>query len=106
MRTSALLRAPSDCPLKTDLSPRPCRSSLRRCHFPLPSRPNCTHLRLVFFYRSVFIFLGIERFGRRKALGFGGAGMSLFLFIIGAIFATHPPKIAKAGEVHTPSHAS
>ncbi|KAL7410405.1 putative high-affinity glucose transporter of the major facilitator superfamily [Mrakia frigida] len=40
---------------------------------------------------SIFIFVGIEKIGRKKALGFGGAGMSLFLFIIGAIFLTHKP---------------
>jgi hypothetical protein len=55
---------------------------------------------------SVFIFLGIEKIGRKKALGFGGLGMSLFLFIIGAIFITHPPKAVKAGETAPVSPAS
>jgi len=30
---------------------------------------------------SIFIFVGIEKIGRKKALGFGGAGMSMFLFV-------------------------
>ena len=30
---------------------------------------------------SIFIFVGIEKIGRKKALGFGGCGMSLFLFV-------------------------
>jgi hypothetical protein len=30
---------------------------------------------------SIFVFLGIERIGRSKSLGFGGAGMSLFLWV-------------------------
>jgi hypothetical protein len=40
---------------------------------------------------SIFIFVGIERTGRSAALGWGGLGMSLFLWIVGAIFNTHPP---------------
>jgi hypothetical protein len=39
---------------------------------------------------AAFIFLGIERIGRKWALGFGALGMSLFLWIIAAIFITHP----------------
>jgi hypothetical protein len=38
---------------------------------------------------AIFIFFGIERFGRRMSLVIGLAGMSLFLWIIGAIFNTH-----------------
>ena len=56
---------------------------------------------------SIFIFVGIERIGRKKALGFGGLGMSLFLWIIGAIFATHPPaKIIKGQAPPPPNSAS
>ncbi|KAL7412364.1 putative high-affinity glucose transporter of the major facilitator superfamily [Mrakia frigida] len=40
---------------------------------------------------SIFIFVGIERFGRRLSLGFGASFMSMFLLIIGAIFITHVP---------------
>lgn len=40
---------------------------------------------------SLFIFVGIERTGRSAALGWGGLGMSLFLWIVGAIFNTNPP---------------
>ncbi|KAM0746263.1 putative high-affinity glucose transporter of the major facilitator superfamily [Meredithblackwellia eburnea MCA 4105] len=42
---------------------------------------------------SIFIFFGIERIGRSKALGFGGAFMSMFLWIIGAIYYTHIPNV-------------
>lgn len=47
---------------------------------------------------SCFIFLGIEKIGRKWALGFGACGMSLFLWIIGAIFSTHPPDL-KSKEI-------
>jgi MFS family permease len=38
---------------------------------------------------SIFIFFGIERFGRRWSLVIGLALMSMFLWIIGAIFNTN-----------------
>ncbi|WVQ63433.1 uncharacterized protein L199_001586 [Kwoniella botswanensis] len=40
---------------------------------------------------AIFIFFGIKRFGRRRSLTIGLGLMSLFLWIIGAIFNTHPP---------------
>ncbi|WWD07220.1 hypothetical protein V865_005317 [Kwoniella europaea PYCC6329] len=40
---------------------------------------------------AIFIFFGIERFGRRWSLTIGLGLMSLFLWIIGATFNTHPP---------------
>ncbi|ORY31956.1 sugar transporter [Naematelia encephala] len=40
---------------------------------------------------SIFIAFGVERFGRKKPLLVGVALMSLFLWIIGAVFNTHPP---------------
>ncbi|WVQ80303.1 hypothetical protein IAT38_002408 [Cryptococcus sp. DSM 104549] len=40
---------------------------------------------------SIFIAFGVERFGRKKPLLLGVALMSLFLWIIGAVFNTHQP---------------
>jgi hypothetical protein len=40
---------------------------------------------------SLFIAFGVERFGRKKPLLVGVALMSMFLWIIGAVFNTHPP---------------
>lgn len=40
---------------------------------------------------SIFIAVGVERFGRRMPLRIGVGLMSMFLFIIGAIFNTHKP---------------
>lgn len=40
---------------------------------------------------SIFVFLGVERFGRKRPLLVGIFMMSGFLWIIGAIFNTHPP---------------
>ncbi|KAL7416371.1 sugar transporter [Mrakia frigida] len=37
---------------------------------------------------SIFIFVGIERIGRRLSLGWGAVGMGGFLLIVGAIFIT------------------
>ncbi|CED83916.1 sugar transporter [Phaffia rhodozyma] len=54
------------------------------------------------FSTSLFIFVGIERVGRKWSLAFGALGMSLFLWIVGAIFVTHVPN-AKATS---PSGAS
>ncbi|WRT66794.1 uncharacterized protein IL334_003757 [Kwoniella shivajii] len=51
---------------------------------------------------AVFIFFGIERFGRRWSLTVGLALMSLFLWIIGAIFNTNPPNV----NATSPSGAS
>ncbi|KAI5478488.1 hypothetical protein MNV49_005016 [Pseudohyphozyma bogoriensis] len=49
-----------------------------------------------------FIAFGIEKVGRRKALGFGGAAMSMFLWIIGSVFYTHVPD----PNAENASHAS
>ncbi|XAO26425.1 hypothetical protein I312_105262 [Cryptococcus bacillisporus CA1280] len=40
---------------------------------------------------SIFIAFGIERFGRKKPLLLGVSLMSMFLWILGAIFNTHLP---------------
>ena len=40
---------------------------------------------------SIFIFTGVERFGRKKPLLIGTLLMSMFLWIIGAVFNTHIP---------------
>lgn len=40
---------------------------------------------------AIFIAFGIDRFGRRMSLCVGLALMSVCLFIIAAIFKTHPP---------------
>lgn len=45
---------------------------------------------------SVFIAFGIERFGRKRPLLIGIALMSMFLWIVGAIFNTHPPIVGAA----------
>jgi MFS family permease len=42
---------------------------------------------------SIFIAFGVERFGRKKTLLLGVAMMSGFLWIIGAVFNTHPPNM-------------
>ncbi|KAL7418954.1 hypothetical protein Q5752_006638 [Cryptotrichosporon argae] len=49
---------------------------------------------------SIFIVFGVERFGRRKPLLIGVALMSMFLWIIGAVFNTHPPVV---GATHVSS---
>jgi len=54
------------------------------------------------FATAIFILFGIERFGRRWSLVVGLALMSMFLWIIGAIFNTHPPNPKAA----SPSGAS
>lgn len=41
---------------------------------------------------TIFLFVGIEQFGRRKPLIFGAFLMGTFFFILGALFNTHPPK--------------
>jgi len=40
---------------------------------------------------ALFLFLGIDRFGRKKSLIAGGFWMAAMMFIIGAVLATHPP---------------
>jgi MFS family permease len=47
---------------------------------------------------AIFVAFGIERFGRKIPLLAGVALMSMFLWIIGAVFYTHPP-IAGAATV-------
>lgn len=46
---------------------------------------------------AIFVFFGIERFGRRWSLTVGLALMSLFLWIIGAIFNTNRELMAALG---------
>lgn len=41
---------------------------------------------------AVFLLVGIDRFGRKKALMAGAAWMAVMMFIIGAVLDTHPPK--------------
>ncbi|KAH8929882.1 general substrate transporter, partial [Atractiella rhizophila] len=40
---------------------------------------------------AAFLLIGIEQFGRKLSLGFGGLGMGTLFFIVGAIGLTHPP---------------
>jgi hypothetical protein len=40
---------------------------------------------------AIFLFVGIDRFGRKKSLIAGGFWMAAMMFIIGAVLATHPP---------------
>ena len=52
---------------------------------------------------GLFLLLGIDRFGRKKALIGGGAWMACMMFIIGAVLATNPPNpdstvVSKASE--------
>jgi len=42
---------------------------------------------------GAFLLIGIEQFGRKLSLGFGGLGMGIMFFIIGAIGKTHPPVV-------------
>ena len=54
---------------------------------------------------AIFIFFGIERFGRRWSLCIGLALMSMFLWIIGAIFNTSPPNTTPGAEISKASIA-
>ena len=40
---------------------------------------------------GIFLIVGIDWLGRRKALLAGAAWMATFMYIIGAVLATHPP---------------
>jgi MFS family permease len=46
---------------------------------------------------AIFLFVGIDRFGRKKSLIAGGFWMATMMFIIGAVLATHPPDPHAAG---------
>jgi len=46
---------------------------------------------------GVFLFVGIDRFGRKKSLIAGGFWMAAMMFIIGAVLATHPPDPEASG---------
>jgi sugar porter (SP) family MFS transporter len=50
---------------------------------------------------AVFLFIGIDRLGRRKSLLFGAAWMGTAMFIIGGVLHAHPPT-----NVNVVSHAS
>ncbi|WOO76572.1 Quinate permease [Vanrija pseudolonga] len=45
---------------------------------------------------TIFIMFGVDRFGRKWPLIIGAGLMSMFLWIIGAIYHTHPP-VSNAG---------
>jgi len=45
---------------------------------------------------GTFLLIGIEQFGRKWSLGFGGLGMGILFFIVGAIGKTHPPDPASS----------
>ena len=52
---------------------------------------------------GIFLIVGIDRFGRKKALICGGFWMAAMMFIIGAVLATNPPNpdvtgVSKASE--------
>ena len=40
---------------------------------------------------AIFLYIGIDRFGRKKSLVAGGFWMGAMMFIIGAVLATNPP---------------
>lgn len=40
---------------------------------------------------AIFLFIGIDRWGRKRSLMGGAAWMAVMMFIIGAVLATHPP---------------
>lgn len=42
---------------------------------------------------GLFLLVGIDRWGRKKSLIGGAAWMSIMMFIIGAVLATHPPNV-------------
>ncbi|KAJ5619899.1 hypothetical protein N7510_003883 [Penicillium lagena] len=42
---------------------------------------------------GIFLLVGIDRWGRKKSLIGGAAWMSVMMFIIGAVLATHPPNL-------------
>lgn len=46
---------------------------------------------------AIFLYIGIDRFGRKKSLIAGGFWMSAMMFIIGAVLATHPPDPSASG---------
>jgi len=53
---------------------------------------------------AIFLFIGIDRWGRKKSLIGGSAWMASMMFIIGAVLATNPPD-AKATSVSSASIA-
>ena len=55
---------------------------------------------------GTFLFVGIDKLGRRKSLLFGAAWMMTMMFIIGAVLATHPPVKPIAGIPAVVSPAS
>ncbi|KAF2766127.1 quinate permease [Teratosphaeria nubilosa] len=40
---------------------------------------------------AIFLLVGIDYFGRKRSLVAGGAWMSVMMFVLGAVLATHPP---------------
>jgi len=42
---------------------------------------------------TIFLFVGIEQFGRRRSLIVGAFLMGSFFFILGALFRTHTPNV-------------
>ncbi|KAJ5883818.1 uncharacterized protein N7473_010704 [Penicillium subrubescens] len=40
---------------------------------------------------AIFLFIGIDRWGRKRSLMGGAVWMAVMMFIIGAVLATHPP---------------
>ncbi|KAJ5247153.1 general substrate transporter [Penicillium chermesinum] len=40
---------------------------------------------------AIFLYIGIDRWGRKKSLIGGAAWMASMMFIIGSVLATHPP---------------
>lgn len=61
---------------------------------PPPATDCLTLFRIV--TTAAFIFLGVERFGRKKPLVVGIFLMSMFLWIIGAVLNTHNPLVWNA----------
>ncbi|KAH6889649.1 sugar transporter [Thelonectria olida] len=53
---------------------------------------------------GIFLIIGIDRWGRRKSLLGGACWMSMMMFIIGAVLATHAPN-PDSGKVSSASSA-
>ncbi|KAK5135895.1 hypothetical protein LTR08_004545 [Meristemomyces frigidus] len=46
---------------------------------------------------AIFLLVGIDQLGRKKALVFGGLWMSVMMIILGSVLATHPPDLTAGG---------
>ncbi|KAG8969324.1 hypothetical protein FRC03_003425 [Tulasnella sp. 419] len=54
---------------------------------------------------AIFIFFGVEKFGRRWSLFWSAMWMGILFYIVGALLKTHPPTGATEGKVPPASKA-